>query len=129
MEQGGHQKAISGFILWLLTILGLLIFIVWSGLEEPTLHRFQFTYYPDKYWGVALPALFVMSFIFYVTTYFLMYMRNTKPLTDAFCITDNDTRATSKVTLGSLSEAQASVPPIADIPVPVTSKIFFQPWK
>jgi phosphatidylinositol glycan class P protein len=128
MSSKAHQKAINGFIFWMLSIAGLFMFIVWSSLEEQILHEYQFTYYPDKYWAVALPATFVMAFLYYLSTYFLMYMRNTNPLTSFYCITDSDARTTSKASIGSLADTNSSIPPISDIPVNVTSRLLYQPW-
>lgn len=128
-----HQKAINGFIFWVLTWFGLAMFVLWSALEEDWLHRAQFTYYPDRYWAVACPAIMTMTFLYGMSTYYLSHLRNTKPLTDAFCLTDGDARPQGKAGLGTLSEgsktANCSVPPIADIPVGVTSRLLYQPWK
>jgi phosphatidylinositol glycan class P protein len=135
METKDHQKAINGFIVWVLTWVGLFMFVVWSALDEDLLHEVQFTYYPDKYWAIALPAIFVMLFAYFLTTYFLMSIRNTKSLNDAYCVTDDDAKPQGKAGLGTLSsEASSSknncsVPSIADIPVDVTSRLLHQPWK
>ena len=123
-----QHKAVNGFIAYLLTWASFLIFIVWSGVAEETLHSVQFTYYPDKYWAVAVPAFFTMLAYYYISTYLLMYLRNTKPLTDMFYLTDNQAKG-AKPTLGTLAEVEASVPPITDIPVVVTSKVFFEAWE
>ena len=128
MESHGQQKAIGGFIGWTLVIAGMTAFVLWSCLDEATLHSFGVTYYPDKYWAVALPGFFTMAFLYYWSTYMLMYMRNTKPLCDMHCITDLQARG-SKAELGTLSNVQSSVPPIADIPVNVASRVLHQPWK
>ena len=129
MEAKGHQKAIGGFIVWILTILGLAMYSLWMLLDEDVLHLWGVTYYPDKYWGIAVPATLVMCFLYYWVTYMCMYLQNTKPLTDLFCITDSDARSATKVGIGSLADIQGSVPPIEDIPVSVTSKMFYQPWQ
>lgn len=125
-----HQKAINGFVFWVLTWVGFIMFIVWSTSPEDLLHRFQFTYYPDRYWAVALPAIVSMFFLYYVIMYYLSSLRNTKPLTSAFCITDQDARQQGKTSLGGLSDGNgSSIPPIADIPVNVVSRVLHQPWK
>jgi phosphatidylinositol N-acetylglucosaminyltransferase subunit P len=128
-----HQTAINGFIFWVLTWFGLGMFILWSTFDEQTLHYWQFTYYPDKYWALACPAIFCMLFYYGMTTYYLSHLKNTKPLSDALCITDGDARINAKTGLGALTEGSkstsSSVPAISDIPVGVTSRVLFQPWK
>jgi phosphatidylinositol glycan class P protein len=123
----GFRTATSGFIAWGLSWAALAMYVLWSSVSEETLHRMQFTYYPDRYWAVALPALFVMAFLYYWTTYMLMYLRNTKPLTDMHCLTDDNAKG-AKMTLGSLSEVSSSVAPISDIPVSVVSKVLHHAW-
>lgn len=132
MSSKDHQKAINGFIFWVLTWFGLLMFVLWSTLDEEVLHRVQFTYYPDKYWAVACPAILTMSFLYYLVTYYLSQWSNTKPLSDAYCFTDGDARPQGRAGLGNLSEGagkSSSVPAIADIPVDITSRVLYQPWK
>ena len=133
MQNGSknHQKAINGFIFVILAVIGFGIYCVWMTIPEPTLHKLQFTYYPDKYWGIAAPGLVIMIFLFLWSAYVLMYIRNTKPLTSIFTIADQDSKAkiVKGATLGGLNETRSSVPPFADIPVSVTSHIFYQPWQ
>lgn len=128
-EVKGSREAIGGFIAFLLTWVGLLIYIFWSGVSESSLHAVQFTYYPDKYWAVAAPAFLIVAFYYYWTTYMLSYMRNTKPLDDMFCLTDTKAKGSGRTMLGALTDAQSSIPPITDIPVNVTSRIFHQAWE
>eukprot|EP00331_Platyophrya_macrostoma_P020331 CAMPEP_0176469804 /NCGR_PEP_ID=MMETSP0127-20121128/40073_1 /TAXON_ID=938130 /ORGANISM="Platyophrya macrostoma, Strain WH" /LENGTH=72 /DNA_ID=CAMNT_0017863967 /DNA_START=237 /DNA_END=455 /DNA_ORIENTATION=+ len=72
-----------------------------------------------------------MSFLYYLVTYYLSQWTNTKPLSDAFCFTDCDARPQGRAGLGTLSEGgkSSSVPPISDIPVDITSRVLYQPWK
>ena len=129
MESKGSQKAAYGFIVWIMTILGMTIYVFWSSLPEWLLHRIQFTYYPDRYWAVGIPAVLIGAYYYYTSTYFLLYMRNTKKLTDLHCITDGDAKSSVRhASLGPLAEVKSSVPPIADIPVSVTSSLFYLPW-
>ncbi len=120
-----HRKAVGGFVTWILTLAGMGAYIIWALVPEEQLHRLGIVYYPDKYWAVAAPAYFAMLFLFYWTTYTLSYMRNTNPLTDMYVVTDRHAKG-SKATLGTLADTQSSIPPISDIPVAATSKIFFQ---
>jgi phosphatidylinositol glycan class P protein len=126
MEQpgGSIRTATSGFVAWALTLIGLICYAVWSG---PGFHAFGLTYYPDRYWAIAAPALFVALFWYYLTTYTLMYFRNTKRLDDLHALTDVDAKGTT-ATLGSLSDVSSSVPPISDIPVDMSSKILHEVW-
>ena len=141
-----QQKAINGFIAWILTIVGLVIYFVWMVFPENVLRVIHFRYYPDKYWGLAIPGIVIMGFTFYWTTYMTMYLRNTNPLTSILTVADVDSGkpkggASSGVKrddssqrvkgLGSGLSGQNSskMPPIEDIPVNVSSMILHQPWR
>lgn len=79
-----------------------------------------------------MPSLVIMVMLFLWLTYILMYVRNTKPLNSIFVIadaTDSKPRSNKGTTLGGLSETRSSVPAFADIPVNVTSQIFYLPWQ
>eukprot|EP00758_Cryptobia_borreli_P007683 Tbor_TRINITY_DN5321_c0_g2::TRINITY_DN5321_c0_g2_i1::g.4141::m.4141 len=196
-KKKSHQKAINGFISYVLTIVSLVIFIFWMMVPAPILHMCHFSYYPDKYWGLALPAAFVMALVCYWTSYMILLLRNTQPLNSMLQIIDGHTITNmvsfggadrdkkSRLVGGLLSDegrqsavasstsnpalnkrlsgsshtlgvpgshngmgfnssssgaggtddavdvpgVGASVPPLADIPVNVISKIFYQPWQ
>ncbi len=129
-SQKASQKAAYGFIVWIMTIIGMTIFIFWSSLPEWALHSIQFTYYPDRYWAVGAPAVLIATYYYFSSTYILMYLRNTKRLTDLHGVTDRDAKSGARhASLGPLAEVKSSVPPIADIPVSVTSRLFYLPWK
>ena len=127
-ETARHRTAIAGFVAWILTLIGMVAYVIWALVPEKTLNRIGIVYYPDKYWAVAVPAYVGMMFWYYITTYILSYFRNTHPQTDMYCLTDIKAKG-SKATLGTLSDQSSSVPPIADIPVTVTSKVFHQAWE
>eukprot|EP00760_Papus_ankaliazontas_P039579 PhM_4_TR9655/c0_g1_i1/m.53294/K03861/PIGP, GPI19, DSCR5; phosphatidylinositol glycan, class P len=74
--------AIYGFIMWVSTFLLFNVFIAWALVPDVYLHAVGITYYPDKYWAVAAPAIFVVSFLFYWSFYLTMYLKNTLPLDD-----------------------------------------------
>lgn len=125
-----QQKAINGFAICILASMGMAIYLVWMFLPDPLLRAVQFTYYPDKYWGVALPAALVMAFLFFWCSYMISYCRNTRKLTSVITITDPHAKPEARASLGGLSEtAKSSVPPITDIPVHISSKILHQSWR
>ncbi|KEG12819.1 phosphatidylinositol glycan, class P [Trypanosoma grayi] len=123
----GHQVAINGFIAWLLIITAFVIYFLWAFLPGPVLDWALFNYYPDKYWAVAMPAILIMSAVYYLSTSFLLMLYRTNPLTDGFCVADANAKE-DRHSLDSLSEVKESVPQINDIPVGVTSRLLFQPW-
>ncbi|PWV17262.1 hypothetical protein C3747_19g579c [Trypanosoma cruzi] len=123
----GHNVAINGFIAWLLIITVFVTYFFWAFLPRHVLDRTLMSYYPDKYWAVALPAILVISTVYYLSTSFLLVLHRTNPLTDGFCVADADAKEDYHG-LESLSDAKEGVPPITEIPVSVASRLLFQPW-
>ncbi|RNF22480.1 phosphatidylinositol glycan, class P [Trypanosoma conorhini] len=123
----GHHAASNGFIAWLIVLMVFVMYFLWAFLPGYLLDWTLLTYYPDKYWAVALPAMLVMSVVYYFSTSFLLVLYRTNPLTDGFSVADADAKEDYH-SLESLSDAKETVPPLTEIPVSVTSRLLFQPW-
>lgn len=126
----GHVTATRGFVAWALAWVSFVIFIAWSTMSDENMHRIGVHYYPQRYWAAAGPALVIVGLYGYLTVNWLMYVRNTRPLHDLCCLTDEHAKG-SKSALGTLGDANAgeSVAPISDIPASVTTRLFYLPWK
>lgn len=37
------------------------VFLAWAYLPQQVLHGYGITYYPDKYWAIAVPSMLIMS--------------------------------------------------------------------
>ncbi|KAK5941044.1 hypothetical protein PMZ80_006321 [Knufia obscura] len=53
-----------GFVLYLASSLAFLMYILWAYLPSPFLHALGITYYPDRWWALAIPAWIVMVLIY-----------------------------------------------------------------
>ncbi|KAG5488901.1 hypothetical protein JIQ42_00519 [Leishmania sp. Namibia] len=122
------QVAINGFIGSILIVFSSLIYVLWAVLPDDVLHQMHLTYYPDRYWAVAVPAILVMFLFHYFTTSWLLVLVTTPPLTDGRCITDVDSKPDKEIEVGALADSSSSVPPWVDIPVSVASHLLFEPW-
>ena len=79
-----------GFVLYLASSLAFIFYILWSYLPSAFLHALGITYYPNRYWSLAIPAWIVMVLIFiYVAllSYNVEYL--TLPLTSLECMVDD----------------------------------------
>eukprot|EP01129_Flabellula_baltica_P004046 TRINITY_DN1380_c0_g1_i1.p2 TRINITY_DN1380_c0_g1~~TRINITY_DN1380_c0_g1_i1.p2 ORF type:complete len:134 (-),score=25.95 TRINITY_DN1380_c0_g1_i1:277-678(-) len=77
MESKGERKArkeVYGFVLWILTWIFLILYLIWMLSPDWVFHSIGIYYYPDRYWGVAIPIWVGMAAIFYVTFVFLVNM-------------------------------------------------------
>ncbi|CCW63868.1 unnamed protein product [Phytomonas sp. EM1] len=123
------QVAINGFIAWLLFIVFTVMYLVWAIVPDRVLHQLHITYYPDKYWAVAVPAMLVIFFSYYFTTHAFLVLMMTYPLDDGHVITDVDAKTDTQVNVAVLAEQTGSVPMWVYIPVSISSRLLFQPWK
>lgn len=53
-----------GFVLYLASSVVFLMYIFWSYLPSPFLHALGITYYPNRWWSLAIPAWIVMMLIY-----------------------------------------------------------------
>lgn len=64
------SKSILSFVAWTASIFVYLCFLAWALLPSKTLHYIGVTYYPSRYYAVALPAyvlvVYVLSGVAYV---------------------------------------------------------------
>ncbi|KAI9560194.1 hypothetical protein GHT06_014208 [Daphnia sinensis] len=109
-------RAIYGFVLWIISYVFLIIYIVWAFVPEEWLHVFGLTYWPQKYWAVAIPAyiffgLLLFGFVIYPSINLLI----TPPLNDFRTVTDED----------ATFSAGKGIAPITDVPlVDVCEKLY-----
>lgn len=79
-----------GFILYLSSWIGLGLYVEWAYLPSVVNDRLGFTYVPDRWWSVAVPAFMVCSLV-YLYTFILTYNVEvlTPDLDDLACVSDH----------------------------------------
>lgn len=60
---------VYGFVGWISTFLAYIGYLLWAYLPESLLHEIGVSYYPNKYWALAAPAMLLLSVISYSTIY------------------------------------------------------------
>ncbi|KAL2050285.1 hypothetical protein ABVK25_009393 [Lepraria finkii] len=53
-----------GFVLYLLSSLVFLMYLLWSYLPSPFLHQLGIYYYPNRWWSLAIPSFLVMTIVY-----------------------------------------------------------------
>lgn len=146
---GGSSNSDSevyGFVLWLSSFVLLALYLLWAFVPDAALHRLGWTYYPSRWWAVALPAYFLMAILFVPIVYFSWNLSATQPLDHRASIRDGwtrqqqrDRRADQRATdaaaaamderkhehVRSVSDAAYSIEEIADVPIERVNQILY----
>ena len=98
-----------GFVLWITSYLLLFLYLLWAWLPASVLHALSITYYPSKYWAVAIPAYICMLPLFLIAVYMAANLHSTHDVDSISTIEDGWTRYAE-------SEQQARVLPASVTP-------------
>jgi len=92
------ERAVYGFILYILATAGFVLYLTWLFLPENILHSIGIgEFLPQKYWAVALPIYFSVAFFLFV---FIVYpslgllvtpkIKDLRNITDEFAIYNSE---------------------------------------
>jgi phosphatidylinositol glycan class P protein len=78
-----------GFILYLMSSLTFVVYLLWAYLPSPFLHQLGIYYYPNRWWALAIPAWAVM-FVLYIYVALASYNTGylTLPMSSVACLVD-----------------------------------------
>ncbi|KFM82537.1 Phosphatidylinositol N-acetylglucosaminyltransferase subunit P, partial [Stegodyphus mimosarum] len=105
------SRSVYGFVLYLGSYSLLIMYLIWAYIPTPWLHALGLTYWPQKYWAIAVPVFVCCSlFIFALLIYPGINLVMTPSLASLQTITDEYTRLPKPA-------VPHSIPPIYDLPI------------
>ncbi|KAH9307822.1 hypothetical protein KI387_035733, partial [Taxus chinensis] len=80
-KQGAKTSEVYGFVGSISTIVVIGLIFLWAYFPEPWLHYLGITYYPSRYWALAIPTYALVTIIFVITFYLSLNCMATVPTT------------------------------------------------
>ncbi|GIX71600.1 phosphatidylinositol N-acetylglucosaminyltransferase subunit P [Caerostris extrusa] len=104
-------RSVYGFVLYIGSYTLLLIYLIWAYTPTSWLHSLGLTYWPQKYWAIAIPVFVCCCLvIFALLIYPGISLMMTPDLSSLQTIHDEHTSQPKPALKGS-------IPPIYDIPI------------
>ncbi|KAK6635989.1 hypothetical protein RUM43_009641 [Polyplax serrata] len=127
------SRGVYGFALYLICLCGLVVYTVWAAVPDCVLHSLGISYYPQKYWAIALPVYCMMALaVFAFFIYPSMNLLLTPALDDMKVVTDShamfrecDKNATLLHCGGGEESNVHGIPPASDIQISHVCKTLY----
>ncbi|CEP10069.1 hypothetical protein [Parasitella parasitica] len=115
-----------GFAMYLASFVALGIYLIWAYVPDEILHSLGITYYPNRYWALAIP-IWLMTFVWFIFISFMtINLMNTAPLYHIDCITDEHANI-MKLDNQLVSDRPSDwIPELHDIPIGLVNKFLYQ---
>ncbi|KAI8575869.1 hypothetical protein K450DRAFT_259542 [Umbelopsis ramanniana AG] len=101
------------------------IYLIWAYVPDEVLHSLGITYYPSRYWALAIPV-WIMTLVWFVFISFMsINLMNTAPFDSFTCITDEHANVLTSAP-SQKDHPEDYIPELHDIPISVVNAMLYQ---
>ncbi|KAI8324925.1 phosphatidylinositol N-acetylglucosaminyltransferase subunit P-like protein [Martensiomyces pterosporus] len=116
-----------GFVVYLVSLAMFVVYLLWAYLPDEALEAVGITYYPDRYWALAMPAWWLMSVLFVYLFNMAANMYNTPPLDAVDNFTDPYSNLPANASPNDFyCDEIGGIPPVTDLPISLVNKCLYQ---
>ena len=113
---------VYGFIFWLASFAWLGLWMLWAFCPDEFIREsIGVSYFPSKWWAVALPTYSLVAIFSSSVFYFGLTLMMTKPLDSKFLVSDESTEVTPFV-----SGDDHDIPSAHDIPLRLVNRLMYE---
>ena len=112
------MSKVYGFMSWMLAAVGAVVWFAWAWIPDEYLRSVGFSYFPSKWWALAIPTYFIVSLFMGAAMYSASIFIAAPPLNARNLITDSYSVAFNK-------DDSFDIPSAADIPLSSVNKLMF----
>lgn len=126
------SKSTLSFVAWTASIFVYLCFAAWAILPGKTLHALGVTYYPSRYYAIALPAYVLVVYVLSGIVYIGLNLLSTKEPEDIATIRDDHTSVATLsapltfIKCGGTATKDNGIPDIGDIDPVLVSTVLYR---
>ncbi|KAI9205091.1 PIG-P [Polychytrium aggregatum] len=134
-RKDSHIREYYGFVLYLTSFIVLALYLLWMFIPDPIWESMGIYYYPNKYWGLAVPLWILMLIPFTLAAYTGINLVRTDPLDSFNTVSDEhqnlfelSSEPDRRKVLDFLDPSAAQslgVPRLQDIPVSLVNKTLY----
>jgi len=122
---GAKAAEVYGIVGYLLSSVAFILWLLWAYTPDWVLQALSITYYPERYWAVALPGYFFLLVLYLIILYNGWNIANTNPFESYYTIRDTIEPPPVEKKGSEDWQTPLSIPPAEDIPISLVSKVLF----
>ncbi|CAO3624548.1 unnamed protein product [Cunninghamella echinulata] len=114
-----------GFVMYLASFVVFGLYIIWAYVPDQVLHELGITYYPNRYWALAIP-IWLMTLVWFIFfSFMIINLMNTPPFDSYDCITDEHANIMIMEKMSLADRPLDWMPELYDLPISIVNEYLY----